>query len=193
MSSTQQASSSIALLDPSTRNYHDLLDPTTATYTIRNPQNSLQEDSDAVDNLVYRVTPGLQITDEQVQSCASAFSAHYGVWSPEASAELVPWAKAGKLSVICKDRRSSNIFQIGTSIRLSASKLREVIIPKDTNNVLITAVNGDGDQIGHCFVCQWMKDGDCVWWITQLVVLPEYRNQRRATRVNYSSWKDMLK
>jgi hypothetical protein len=96
MSSTQQASSSIALPNPSNDHYHSPSDSETATYAIRNQPNGLQEDSDAVDDVVYQVTPGSQITEEQLKSCANAFSAYYGVWSPEAPAELVPWAKAGK-------------------------------------------------------------------------------------------------
>jgi hypothetical protein len=72
---------------------------------------------------------------------------------------------------------------------MSSSKLKEMILPKDAdaNSILLTAVIGDGQQIGHCFVCQWMKGNKRIWWITQLVVLPEYRNQRRATRVSRNS------
>ena len=41
-----------------------------------------------------------------------------------------------------------------------------------------------GLQVGHCFMSQWMHGDDRVWWITQLLVLKGYRNQRRATKVS---------
>jgi len=186
MSSTQQDSSSTALPVSSDDQYHDPTSSETGTYTIRNPQNHLQKDPDAVDNVVYIVTPGHQMTEKQLKSCAERYSAHYGVWSPEASAMLAPGAKAGEPS---HDHGSgvAHIRCTGKSVCLSPSKLKEVILPQHANNILVTAVMGDSREIGHCFVCQWTKGQSRIWWITQLVVSPEFRNQRRATRVNDSS------
>jgi hypothetical protein len=48
---------------------------------------------------------------------------------------------------------------------------------------LIAAVTGEGKHIGHCIVSQWVHEEFRVWWITQLVVHTQYRNQKKATRV----------
>jgi hypothetical protein len=174
------------LPDSSDDHYHDPTSSETATYTIRNPLNHLSEDPDTVDSVVYTVTPGHQITDKQVESCAERYSANYGVWSPEAPAKLVSRARAGE-SHSRYGSGVADILRIGKSVRLSPSKLKEMILPQNANNMLITAVKGDSRQIGHCFVCQWTKGDKRIWWITQLVVLPGFRNQRRATRVKHSS------
>jgi hypothetical protein len=72
----------------------------------------------------------------------------------------------------------------GRNVLISTRRLKTLSLPDGTDNILIIAVTGAGVQVGHCFVSQWMHKGDRVWWITQLVVRPEYRDQRRATKVS---------
>jgi hypothetical protein len=67
------------------------------------------------------------------------------------------------------------------------AELKDRGLPAKANNMLITVESRNGQGIGHCFVSQWNRKGDRVWWVTQLVVQPQYRNQRRATRVCGSS------
>jgi hypothetical protein len=69
-------------------------------------------------------------------------------------------------------------------MRLSSQDLEVQSLPAGANNVLVTVLTREGRQGGHCFVSQWMHGEDRVWWITQLLVLPRYRNQMRATRVS---------
>ncbi|KAF2829558.1 hypothetical protein CC86DRAFT_287013 [Ophiobolus disseminans] len=114
---------------------------------IHNPPNALQEDPDVEEDITYQTIPASMVTEEQWNVCAATFSAHYGVWSARAQAELAQ------------------------------------IVPEGANNILIIAVTKLGSQVGHCFVSQWRHRDDRVWWITQLVVQPEYRDQRRATRM----------
>ncbi|KAF1944361.1 hypothetical protein EJ02DRAFT_398525 [Clathrospora elynae] len=116
-------------------------------YRIRAAPNSLQEDPDVEEDIVYRITPGGRITVAQVETCAKSFSSYYGVWGETA------WRKMAQC------------------------------LPDSTNNVLVSAMAEDDRQVGHCVVSQWAHGDDRVWWITQLLVLPAYRNQRRATRM----------
>jgi len=67
---------------------------------------------------------------------------------------------------------------------MSRVRLRAQCLPEGANNILVTAVTKDDRHVGHCFVSQWMHGDDRVWWITQLLVVKRYRNQRRATRVS---------
>jgi hypothetical protein len=67
---------------------------------------------------------------------------------------------------------------------MSARRLKEQCLTDDANTTLITAVTGDDTLIAHCFVSQWTHYGDRVWWITQMVVWAEYRDQKKATRVS---------
>lgn len=66
---------------------------------------------------------------------------------------------------------------------MSPDWLREQSLPKGANSTLVVAMTETGKQVGHCFVSQWEHGVDRVWWITQLLVLPEYRSQKRATKV----------
>jgi hypothetical protein len=64
----------------------------------------------------------------------------------------------------------------GKRITMSTRRLKAQSLPDAANNILITTVTGDGHQVGHCIVSQWIHRGDRVWWITQLIVQPEYRD-----------------
>ncbi|CAE7199445.1 hypothetical protein PTTW11_08461 [Pyrenophora teres f. teres] len=61
--------------------------------------------------------------------------------------------------------------------------LKAKCLPVGANNILVTAVAKDRKHIGHCFASQWMHLGQRIWWITQLLVVNGYRNQKRATRM----------
>jgi len=64
------------------------------------------------------------------------------------------------------------------------ASLKAKCLPDAANNILVTAMTKDCEHIGHCFVSQWMHGGQRIWWITQLLVLKGYRNQKRATKVS---------
>jgi hypothetical protein len=65
---------------------------------------------------------------------------------------------------------------------MHAKQVREHCLPSAGSNVLVTAVH-EGRLVGHCFISQWMRNGDRVWWITQMIVVKDHQNQRVATRV----------
>ncbi|KAF1846846.1 uncharacterized protein K460DRAFT_285385 [Cucurbitaria berberidis CBS 394.84] len=155
MSNAQQPSK--PPVDKPERAYHDLSDTNVVEYLIRSDANHLQEDPDIEENIVYRVTPGSQITNNQLIACSRHFSSYYGVWSEFASPAL----------------------------GMSPNTLKGHSLPQGANNILITALNMNeaGRQIAHCFVSEWAHENGRIWWITQLVVLPSYRNQRRATKM----------
>ena len=119
----------------------------TAEYRIRSKSNHLNEDPDEEDDVVYRITPGSDVTQSQLETCANQFLSEYRTWSGMAA-------------------------------------LRAKCLSDTTNNMLITAMTKAGQQIGHCFVSQWVHDSQRIWWITQLLVLKGHRNQRRATKVS---------
>jgi hypothetical protein len=65
---------------------------------------------------------------------------------------------------------------------MHAKQFKEHCLPSAGNNILVTAVR-EGRLVGHCFVSQWMRSGDRVWWITQLIVVRHHRDQRVATQI----------
>ncbi|OAL45322.1 hypothetical protein IQ07DRAFT_648562 [Pyrenochaeta sp. DS3sAY3a] len=143
--------------------HHEPTSSEGAEYPIRAPANHLQEDPDVEEGIVYRVTPGAKVTDEQLEICAKHYSQYYAVWSNDA------W-KFG--------------MQPGQHIQASASDMTVGLFHEQANNILITAITSTNRQVGHCFVLQWNgRAGERVWWITQSLVLPSYRNQRRATKM----------
>jgi hypothetical protein len=66
-----------------------------AQSVIQNQPNALQ-DPDTAEDITYRTTPARMVTEEQWDVCAAAFSAHYGVWSAKAQAEMGLWAIPGR-------------------------------------------------------------------------------------------------
>ncbi|KAF1831089.1 hypothetical protein BDW02DRAFT_601122 [Decorospora gaudefroyi] len=135
--------------------------PQIADYRIRKPSNFLFEDADIEEDIFYRITPGALVTRLQIATCAHHFSSYYGVWRGETA------------GAAC-----------GRRVRMGSARLRAQCLPEGGKNVLVTAMTGSGEQVGHCFVSQWMGgEKERVWWITQLVVVDGYRNQRRATRM----------
>ncbi|KAF2024564.1 hypothetical protein EK21DRAFT_78419, partial [Setomelanomma holmii] len=61
--------------------------------------------------------------------------------------------------------------------------MRRLLVPEGVKTILVTTVAQGERVVGYCFVSQWMHETDLVSWITQLVVIPGYRNQRRATKM----------
>lgn len=106
------------------------------------------------------------MTDSQLDICASHFSLYYGVWSRIARHRVRFWAKPGH------------------RIHTTRERLRLQSLPDAAHNVLVTAMTRHDEQIGHCFVSQWKHGSDRIWWITQLLVVERYRNQRRATKAS---------
>jgi hypothetical protein len=66
---------------------------------------------------------------------------------------------------------------------MSRERLRCHCLPSAANNILVTVITKDREQIGHCIVNQWNHGDGRVWWISQLLVVEGRRNQKRATRV----------
>jgi hypothetical protein len=88
------------------RTYHSPADVETAEYTFRNEPSNLQKDPDIAEDIVYRITPGARITENQLKTCAAAFSKYYGLWSNVAPFELGAWAEAGRLYALWCLQRS---------------------------------------------------------------------------------------
>lgn len=65
--------------------YHEPSSQEVAEYLIRAPTNPLQEDPDSDEKIIYRITPGGQITNDQLETCAKHYSRYHGVWGKEAS------------------------------------------------------------------------------------------------------------
>jgi hypothetical protein len=138
----------------------------TAQYTIRNKPNPLQKDRDVEADISYRINPASKVTVAQWKTCAATFSGNYGVWGPRAQDKMGAWAVPGE------------------KVAMSSKRIEAQCRPDGANNILITATTNAGEQIGHCFVSQWTCQGDRVWWITQMVVRLEFRDERRAIRVS---------
>ncbi|KAF2690527.1 hypothetical protein K458DRAFT_427247 [Lentithecium fluviatile CBS 122367] len=145
-------------------------------YRFRAPPNHLRVDPDVAEDIVYYVVPERLIQQREINCCALYFSKYFGIWGRRAAEKLGPEARHdGELIQVCLK---------GTTVSLSAADLRWKYLPKGANNILITAVTRDHHIIGHCFVSQWHRGArDRVWWITQLVVRPDHRDQLKATRM----------
>ncbi|KAH7061937.1 hypothetical protein BKA63DRAFT_587718 [Paraphoma chrysanthemicola] len=133
---------------------------------IRAPPNPLQQDPDIEEDIKYHVTPAPLIAEKQLVRCSVLFTNCFGLWNETAPLVLGPQrARAHGL------------------VKMSVDDLKKYFIPEGASTVLVTAVTGDDRQIAHCFISQWVHEGDFVFWITQMVVDPRYRNQRRATKM----------
>ena len=64
---------------------------------------------------------------------------------------------------------------------MHAKHVKEHCLPSAGNNLLVTAVY-EGRLVGHCFISQWMRNGDRVWWVTQIIVVKGHRDQKVATQ-----------
>jgi hypothetical protein len=67
-------------------------------YRIREPRNPLQEDPDEEEDIVYRITPGSDVTTTQLETCSKHFSHYYGVWSKTAWRTMGVWARPGRFN-----------------------------------------------------------------------------------------------
>ncbi|KAH7089267.1 hypothetical protein FB567DRAFT_620209 [Paraphoma chrysanthemicola] len=133
---------------------------------IRAPPNALQQDPDIEEDIKYHVTPAPLIAEKQLVNCSVLFTNWFGLWNETAPVVLGPErARAHGLVIMSED------------------DLKKYFIPEGATTVLITAVTCDDRQIAHCFISQWVHEGTFVFWITQMVVDPRYRNQRRATKM----------
>ncbi|RAR01473.1 hypothetical protein DDE82_006461 [Stemphylium lycopersici] len=146
------------------RTYQGPSSTITAGFRIRRKPNPLLEDPDIEEDIIYWITPGGSITNDQLDVCAKNFSSHYGFRS----------GRSGRLHEASdSDRR----------IRVSRERLRCHCLPSAANNILVTVITKDLEQIGHCIVNQWNHRDGRVWWISQLLVIEGRRNQKRATRM----------
>ncbi|KAG8628113.1 hypothetical protein KVT40_003986 [Elsinoe batatas] len=109
---------------------------------------------------------GPEVTSTVLEDAASLFSAHYGVWGPLAA------------------RMMGSFAQQGRRVRMSASKLRNECLPASENaeHTYVKAMVGDR-LVGNVFATRWISEGRPMCWITQLVVVPEFRNMGLATKM----------
>lgn len=85
--------------------HHSPSSDTTAEYRIRCDPNPLCEDPDIEEDVYYRITPGSQVTDDQLDTCASHFTLYYGVWSAIARYRVGFWAKHGNFEMLHSRRK----------------------------------------------------------------------------------------
>ena len=56
--------------------------------------------------IIYSLTQGTEVTDQQLRRCAINYSTSYGVWGANATQRLGAYAMKGKLSIGCIPRLS---------------------------------------------------------------------------------------
>jgi GNAT superfamily N-acetyltransferase len=98
---------------------------------------------------------------EVLESCASLFSSHYGVWSR-----------------LEEHRERLRAFkgQPGAPVKMSAARLRSLMLFDSTCGVVVA--ESDGSPVGHAFFATFMTgDGKAIRWITQLVVHADFRRR----------------
>ncbi|KAF3063906.1 hypothetical protein GL218_02569 [Daldinia childiae] len=123
--------------------------------TIESSWASKQRNRATMIKQLYEVFSGAEVTDDMLSEAAKLFSDNYGVW--------------GKKSPLSGKRVSFN-----------ARRLREQCLP-DAAETSYVRVTVDGTLAGNAFVCRWSYNGMTVCWITQLVVVEEYRERGLAT------------
>jgi GNAT superfamily N-acetyltransferase len=90
----------------------------------------------------------------------------------------------GRTRYVGADLEELVLMLTGNNIKMNVARLRRECLSENANNPLATAVAPDGRQVGHCLMSHWEDHGDRIWWITQLVVHPEFRNQKVASTVS---------
>ncbi|OJA17315.1 hypothetical protein AZE42_04137 [Rhizopogon vesiculosus] len=116
---------------------------------------------------ICHLTPGNEITDDLLKSCASLFNTNYGIWG----------STAGTLSQFTKP---------GEPVRLTSSRLRAQCVSSPEKTLLVTCFRTTptlGNQlIGHAFASD-PADHNSVGWVTQLVVDKSVRKRYIATQL----------
>ena len=109
----------------------------------------------------------LDVSPEVLEACAALFSSDYGVWS-----------QAGP--------------KPGYHVKLSASKLQNLLLFDPDTCRLAIAKTLTGEVIGHAFYCNfpYKPSGQRVVWISQLVVKTEYRGQHISRKLLRSACGD---
>ncbi|KAF8921101.1 hypothetical protein CPB85DRAFT_1487079 [Mucidula mucida] len=108
--------------------------------------------------LTFVVVKGGDVTDSQLQACATLFNANYGVWGEravEVSSYLTP----------------------GTHVKMSAKKLRAQCVGDAKNSNLALCFSGN-TLVGHAFATHW-DYGQCT--SSLLVVSADHRRKGIAT------------
>jgi hypothetical protein len=90
----------------------------------------------------------------------------------------------GRTRYVGADLEELVLMLTGNNIKMNVARLRRECLSENANNSLATAVTPDGRQVGHCLMSHWEDHGDRIWWITQLVVHPGFRNQKVASTVS---------
>lgn len=145
--------------------------------------NTIERTHEIAGHVEYCVSPAEEITEAQWTICADTFTRHYGVWSSQITPSIGPWTPG----MVFHLSAQLKLTFPGARIAMSKCELKAQSLPDGAVNFLITAMAIDNilpEPIGHCFFSQWMHGGARIWWITQLVVRPAYRNQKHATRVS---------
>ncbi|KAH9851392.1 hypothetical protein C2E23DRAFT_830748 [Lenzites betulinus] len=108
----------------------------------------------------FKILDGHDITDEQLKTCATLFSNHYGIWATDAPPP----------------------FKSGNRVKMSAAKLRKECLSAPENSLIVTCFL-EGDLVGHACVTKWRYEGGYIGWITQLVVDNRHRRRHMATNM----------
>ncbi|KAF2455831.1 hypothetical protein BDY21DRAFT_348818 [Lineolata rhizophorae] len=102
---------------------------------------------------------GAEITSEMLQDAARLFSENYGIWGPRGP-------------------------KPGSRVSMSAAKLRRECLPeKHEHRCGYSRIVVDGQLVANAFACYWDCAAGRICWVTQLVVRPEFRSRRFATRL----------
>ncbi|KAI0772381.1 hypothetical protein BD413DRAFT_474132 [Trametes elegans] len=113
--------------------------------------------------MIFAVVNGVDITNEQLQACATLFSNNYGIWAADVSPPLKP----------------------GARVRMSATKLRKECLGNSEASLVVLCYLqdelGKNELIGHAFVTKWPYQQGYVGWVTQLVVNIKQRRRFIAT------------
>lgn len=115
------------------------------------------------DRFVFAAFEAREVPEGLLQECAALFSGHYGRWS----------------------RGGSTVTNTGgSSIRLSASRLRQDFLFDPTACCLVAARDRNtGALAGHALGVRFRYDEASAVWITQLVVHGDHRRRGIATEL----------
>ncbi|TBU38820.1 hypothetical protein BD309DRAFT_873564 [Dichomitus squalens] len=102
--------------------------------------------------------PGVDVTEDQLKTCAALFSQNYSVWAPSVGPPL----------------------KAGGRVRMNATKLRAQCLSNPEDSVLVLRYKEE-QLVGHAFATKWACGTDIVGWITQLVVVVNERRKYIAT------------
>lgn len=124
---------------------------------------------------VFERFDGHELTDDMLRDAVHLFNDNYGIWGDVPGSGHEP----GKPRRKKPDPVSDLLMIVGSRVKLSKSRLRDLYLPKNASCSYVK-VTADDRLAGNALACRWSCKGKSVCWVTQLVVHHDFRERGLA-------------